>query len=78
MVNEPFHIHISDDANKLCKYWIFENQHFELADHVGFNKKELRKIEQILAESMNEICNQYEYYCNTNHIAPNYKIRKAP
>ena len=78
MLNEPFHVHISDDAHKLCKYWIFKDQYYELADNVGFNKKELRKIEEILRESMNEICNQYEHYCNTNHTAPNYKIKKAP
>jgi hypothetical protein len=77
MANEPFHVHISDDANKLCKYWIFANHQFELADYVGFSKKELRQIEQILTESMNEICEKYEHYCNTNHIALNYKVKKT-
>jgi hypothetical protein len=49
--NEPLHIHIGDDAEKICKFWLRENNKVELADNSGFNQTELRKIKKVVQEN---------------------------
>jgi hypothetical protein len=45
--NEPPHMHV-DRGNQSCKFWL---QPASLARNLGFNAKELRKIESILTEN---------------------------
>lgn len=77
LMEEPFHLHVSDNQRKLCKYWILSDETVELADVVGFSRRELRKIEEELLNQMPEIRKHYESYCRQNRIAVNYKIPKS-
>ncbi|WP_405512895.1 DUF4160 domain-containing protein [Spirosoma sp. KNUC1025] len=43
LINEPCHIHASDDGLKLCKYWIREDGSFKLADSVKIKTAERKK-----------------------------------
>lgn len=64
--SEPPHIHVSDDARKICKYWL-SNGAAVFADNSGFTKRELAKIE-------NEINDQYQLILSTfNEFCKNYK-----
>lgn len=76
LLNEPFHIHIGDGGRKLCKYWIFADGSFELAESKGFKQSELNDIERTLANQMNFIQESYGAYCTKNKIAINYKIKR--
>ena len=60
--SEPPHIHIGDDAAKICKYWL-RNGHGELADYAGFNKRELRKIEKIINDKYELLRSTFDEYC---------------
>jgi len=77
LLEEPFHLHVSDDQRKLCKYWILSDGTIELADAVGFSRRELRKIEEELLNQMPEIRKRDESYCHQNRIAINYKTPKG-
>ena len=64
--NEPPHIHVGDDARKICKYWL-RNNRAVLADNSGFTKRELAKIDKVIIEnylhiltSFNEFCKNYK------------------
>ena len=35
LLHEPCHIHVTDKNRKVCKFWIFENGVFEIADNKG-------------------------------------------
>lgn len=76
LLEEPFHLHVSDDQQKLCKYWILTDGTVELADVVGYSRRELRKIEEEILTQMPEIRKQYESYCRQNFLPINYKIAK--
>ena len=63
---EPPHLHISDDARKICKFWLRKNEVI-LADNSGFTRKELNKIEKAVEENypliittFNEFCKRYK------------------
>lgn len=77
LINEPFHIHVGDGGRKLCKYWIFADGSFELADSKGFKQRELNDIEATLTAQMALIRKMYGNYCTTNHIAINYKTKRG-
>ncbi len=50
LINEPYHVHATDDANLLCKYWIREDDSFVLADTTKLKAAERKKIEKALTE----------------------------
>ena len=77
LVNEPCHVHVGDDGRKLCKFWIRLDGSVDLADAVGFTKRDLTKIEKALLENMTQIHQSYEINCQTNGVLPNYyqKVR---
>ncbi|WP_373513844.1 DUF4160 domain-containing protein [Persicitalea sp.] len=52
LINEPFHLHIAEGSNKLCKYWVFRDGSIELADSSGYKRTELKKIEKALKENI--------------------------
>jgi hypothetical protein len=63
---EPTHIHVGDEAKKICKYWLRENK-IIIANNSGFTKSELAKIEKVILEkystiliSFNEFCKSYK------------------
>jgi hypothetical protein len=56
--NEPPHIHVQT-AEKYAKFWLTPIQ---LADSFGYNKKELQRIQNIIAEHselLREAWNEY-------------------
>ncbi|GAA4449455.1 hypothetical protein GCM10023189_08850 [Nibrella saemangeumensis] len=73
LVNEPLHVHVSDNSRKLCKFWIYSDGSVQLADNVGFNKRELTRIEKALVEHRDKISQTYESDCKANGVTPNYK-----
>jgi hypothetical protein len=57
--NELPHMHV-DRGNQSCKFWL---QPVSLARNLGFNAKELRKIESILSEDEEHLLEAwYEYF----------------
>jgi hypothetical protein len=57
--NEPPHMHV-DRGNQSCKFWL---QPVSLARNLGFNAKELRKIDSILTENEQHLLEAwYEYF----------------
>jgi hypothetical protein len=60
--SEPPHIHVGDDAGKICKYWL-KNGSGVLADNSGFSKRELRKIEKIINETYDQLKNTFDEFC---------------
>jgi len=64
--SEPCHVHISDDAKKICKFWLRDKEVY-LADNRGFKKFELAKIKKevelnytIIIKTFNEYCKEYQ------------------
>jgi len=62
---EPPHIHIGNDTDKVCKFWL-SNSKGIFADNKGFSQKELRQVErtindnfELLNKTFNEFCNNY-------------------
>lgn len=72
LLNEPCHVHATDDANLLCKYWIREDGTFVLADSTKIKASKRKQIEQALTEHANQIKETYENHCKVNGIKPNY------
>ena len=60
--NEPVHVHVTDDAKKICKYWL-RNKQAVLADNSGFTKKDLSKIENAIIENYFLIENTFHEFC---------------
>ena len=60
--SEPPHVHIGDDAKKICKYWLRDNEIW-LADNAGFSKKELTKIERTILENYTLILKTFNEFC---------------
>lgn len=77
LLNEPFHVHVGDKGKRLCKYWIFADGSFELADNSGFRQRELNDIEATLIEQMRSIQEAYGTYCTKNNIAVNYRTKRT-
>lgn len=77
LLNEPFHVHVTDKGKKECKYWVLSNRSLELAFNRGFSPAELRKIEGALRERLEEILRQYETICHATNIRPQYKRARS-
>ncbi|WP_018620398.1 DUF4160 domain-containing protein [Spirosoma luteum] len=76
LLNELFHIHVGDGARKLCKYWIFADGNYELAESQSFKQRELNNIEATLTSQMTFIQEAYGNYCKSNNLTINYKIKR--
>jgi len=61
--NEPLHIHVGDDANKLCKFWLRGEKEVALADNVSFNQSELRKIRKEIEANFQRIEKAFHEHC---------------
>ena len=59
---EPPHIHIGDDARKICKYWLKDGNGI-LADNSGFNKRDLARIEKVISENFKTLLKAFNEYC---------------
>ena len=73
LLNEPFHIHVTDKGKKECKYWVTPDGKLKLAFNRGYTIHELRKIERAILKHLTMIIGQYIMHCNENGIEPNYK-----
>lgn len=73
---EPFHVHITDNKRKICKFWIFENGEIEIADNKGFSKVEIQKISATLIENETNLKEKYEYFCREANAPTNYKKKR--
>lgn len=73
LLNEPFHIHVTDKGKKECKYWVAPNAILQLAFNRGFAGHELRKIEKAIVTHLVTIIDQYQTHCYENGINPSYK-----
>jgi hypothetical protein len=61
--NEPPHIHIDRD-NLSAKFWLST---VSLAKNIGFNPKELRKIQSLVEVNQQKFLEAwYEYFGNSN------------
>jgi hypothetical protein len=61
--NEPAHIHIDRD-NLSAKFWLST---VSLAKNIGFNAKELRKIQSLVKVNQQKFLEAwYEYFGNSN------------
>ncbi len=56
--NEPPHIHIDRDSSS-AKFWL---DPVELANNIGFNAKELRKLQKIVQEKQIEMKEAWNGY----------------
>ncbi|TAE29398.1 MAG: DUF4160 domain-containing protein [Cytophagales bacterium] len=73
LLNEPFHIHVTDKGKKECKYWITPTGEVQLAFNRGYSERDLRKIEKAVNKHLVDLIKKYEQHCNENSIKPNYK-----
>ncbi|QMW01899.1 DUF4160 domain-containing protein [Spirosoma foliorum] len=73
LLNEPFHIHVTDKGKKECKYWVRPNGALQLAFNRGFTGHELRKIEKAIITHLTAIIHQYQTHCHENGLKPIYK-----
>ena len=73
LLNEPFHIHVTDKGKKECKCWVTPGGEVQVAFNRGFTSYELRKAEKAIIDHLNEIINQYQAHCYENGITPQYK-----
>ena len=73
LLNEPFHIHVTDKGRKECKYWVTQTGVMQLAFNRGFTERDLRKVEKAIVDHLTVIINQYKFYCNENGLKPTYK-----
>ena len=51
-----------DRENKSAKYWL--DPDVSLADHYGYNRKELRDIERITRENLERLRNEWDAFCS--------------
>ncbi len=73
LLNEPFHIHVTDKGKKECKYWVSPSGDRQIAFNKGFTQVELRKIEKAIIRHLAIIVEQYESHCKNSGINPSYK-----
>lgn len=59
LLNEPFHIHVTDKAKKEWKYWVTPAGDLQLVFNRGFTVCELRKIEKAIVTHLGTIIDQY-------------------
>ncbi len=73
LLNEPFHLHVTDKGKKECKWWLTPTGQMQVAFNRGFTERDLRKMEKAIREHLTDILNQYETYCDANGLKTNYK-----
>lgn len=76
-MNEPCHVHASDDGIKLCTYWIREDGSFIVADSVKIKAAERRKIEKAIVDHIDQIKEAYENKCKTNGLSPTTTVKRV-
>ena len=60
--SEPPHVHLGDDARKVCKFWLKKDK-VSLADNSGFKKRELIRIEKVVQENYSFIITTFNEFC---------------
>ena len=75
LIGEPFHVHVIGHK-KTCKYWMYEDGSVELSQNLGFTRKELKRIEDTIAEQVKDIQEDYEHFCEGNGYTVNYKTSR--
>ena len=55
-MNEPAHVHVDRDAAS-CKFWLSP---VALASNLGFRAHELRTIERVIEDSIDELLDEWE------------------
>ena len=73
LLNEPFHIHVTDKGKKEYKYWVTPGGICELAFNRGFTPYKLRKIEKAIRTHSVTTIAQYQTHCYANDIKLSYK-----
>lgn len=61
--DEPRHMHV-DSEKFSAKFWL--DPVVSLQDNHGYNRKELRDIERILREHLQELRKEWDEFCNAN------------
>ncbi len=59
---EPRHMHVDKDAMS-AKFWL--DPDVSLATNYGFSRKELREIERITRENLEELRYAWDAFCNS-------------
>jgi len=62
--DEPRHMHV-DRENKSAKFWL--DPDVSLAENRGYSRKELRDIERIARENLEELRNEWDAFCGGTH-----------
>ncbi len=60
--NEPRHMHVDRDRLS-AKFWL--DPDVLLMQNHGFNRSELRRIERVLRENIEELRNEWDDFCST-------------
>ncbi len=60
---EPRHMHV-DRENKSAKFWL--DPVVSLAENYGYNRRELRDLERILAQNLETLRNEWDGFCGGN------------
>jgi len=58
--DEPRHMHV-DRETKSAKFWL--DPVVSLAENHGYNRKELRELEQIAQENLETLKNEWDTFC---------------
>lgn len=61
--DEPRHMHVDRDSAS-AKFWLDPEP--TLAVNYGFNRRELRDIERIIREHLEELRHAWDTFCNPN------------
>ena len=59
---EPPHVHVGNEAVKICKYWLRNNKAV-LADNSGFNRRDILRIEKAITENYSLILKTFHEFC---------------
>jgi len=57
---EPRHMHV-DRENMSAKFWLDPDA--TLVENFGYSRKELREIERILRENLEQLRNEWDSFC---------------
>ncbi|MCX6056156.1 MAG: DUF4160 domain-containing protein [Chloroflexi bacterium] len=61
--DEPRHMHV-DRENMSVKIWL--DPVVALAENHGYNRRELRDVEQMATENLEKLRNDWDDFCNSN------------
>jgi hypothetical protein len=59
--NEPRHMHV-DRERMSAKFWL--DPDVSIVENYGFNRKELRDIEQVMRENVEILRNEWDRFCH--------------